>query len=110
MIDIYVLLHLQVHNLEFIYTFHLLLRINTVLTDVHNEGEGCLGGKKKFYMALYRLASLFKGLKNPCDGTPFRFIQKMESFNMFLTQVFAALRRQNNVTYQICHVLNILLF
>lgn len=93
------LLHLQVHNFEFIYIFHLLLRTNTVLTDVHNEGECCLGSKKRFYMALYGLASLLKGLKNPCDKTPFRFIQKMESFNMFLTQVSAALHRQNNDTY-----------
>jgi len=30
--------------------FHLLLRINTVLTNVHNEGECCLGGKNRLCM------------------------------------------------------------
>jgi len=60
--------------------------------------------------ALYGLTPLFKGLKYPFDRTPFRFIQKMESFNMFLAQIFAALHRPNNVICQICYALNILIF
>ena len=94
----------------FICMFHLLLRINTVLTNVHNEGECCLGGKKEVLCVLYGLAPLFKRLIYPCDRTPFRFIKKMESFNMFLAQISAALHRQNNVICQLCHTLNILIY